>query len=65
MVDPLLDLMPDASVRHLGIFREKGTLQPTEVGSSLSATLTLQYYNRLPAKVDCDLAIVLDRARAP
>lgn len=49
MVDPLLEIMPDASVRHLGIFREKGTLQPTE------------YYNRLPAKPDCDLALILDR----
>lgn len=64
MVDPLLELLPDASVRHLGIFREKISLAPTE------------YYNRLPVrtflssstadrtqpKPDCDLALILDRA---
>ena len=33
MVEPLLELMPEASVRHLGLYREKGTLSPTEVRS--------------------------------
>lgn len=48
LVEGMLDLFPSASVRHLGIFREKKTLQPVE------------YYSKLPAECDTDVCIVLD-----
>ncbi|KAI9222832.1 uracil phosphoribosyltransferase [Blastocladiella britannica] len=48
MVDTFLDLLPTARVLHIGIFREKSTLQPVE------------YYNKLPSTVNVDRAIVLD-----
>ena len=48
MSEGLLDLIPEAQVRHLGMFRDESTLTPTE------------YYNKLPAKPDISLAIVVD-----
>ncbi|ORX48210.1 PRTase-like protein [Hesseltinella vesiculosa] len=48
MVPGFSALFPDASVFHLGLFREKITLQPVE------------YYNKLPENPNVDLCYVLD-----
>jgi uracil phosphoribosyltransferase len=48
MVDPILDLIPDACVWHLGLYRDHDTLQP------------VTYYNKLPAELRIDLSLVLD-----
>lgn len=48
MLDGVLEMVPWAKVLHIGIFREKTTLQPIE------------YYNKLPQSVDVDLCVVLD-----
>jgi uracil phosphoribosyltransferase len=48
MVDPVLNLIPDAEVWHLGLYRDEETAQPVE------------YYNRLPAKQGLDVALILD-----
>jgi uracil phosphoribosyltransferase len=48
MVDPILNLIPEAQVWHLGIYRDEETLQPVE------------YYSRLPTGRPVDLALVLD-----
>ncbi len=48
MVEPILDLMPEACVWHLGLYRDHDTLQP------------VTYYNKLPADLDVELALVLD-----
>jgi uracil phosphoribosyltransferase len=48
MADALLQLVPDAQVWHLGLFRDHESLQPVE------------YYNKLPPNLNLDLAIVLD-----
>jgi len=48
MVDPVLDLIPDAEVWHLGLYRDEATAQPVE------------YYSKLPAASPVDVAIVLD-----
>jgi uracil phosphoribosyltransferase len=48
MVDPILDLIPDACVWHLGLYRDHDTLQP------------VTYYNKLPAELRIDLSVVLD-----
>jgi uracil phosphoribosyltransferase len=48
MVDPVLDLIPQAEVWHLGIYRDETTLQPVE------------YYSRLPARRPVDVALILD-----
>jgi len=48
LVDTFLDLIPDARVFHIGLYRDKATLQPVE------------YYNKLPMKVNVDTAIILD-----
>lgn len=52
MVDALQALLPDpVSVHHLGLYREKSTLQPVE------------YYNNLPqhsTSSTADLAIIVD-----
>jgi uracil phosphoribosyltransferase len=37
MVDPILNLIPEAQVWHLGIYRDEATMQPVE------------YYSKLPA----------------
>ncbi|GBE79341.1 armadillo/beta-catenin/plakoglobin [Sparassis latifolia] len=48
MTDALLDLFPAAPVYHLGIFREKVTLQPVE------------YYSKLPSNPTVDMVFLLD-----
>jgi len=48
MVDPILDLIPEAEVWHLGIYRDEATLQPVE------------YYQKLPDTHAADVALVLD-----
>ncbi|KAI0952589.1 hypothetical protein AcV7_008341 [Taiwanofungus camphoratus] len=48
MTDALLNLFPAAPVYHLGIFREKVTLQPVE------------YYSKLPSIPTVDMVFLLD-----
>lgn len=48
MVDPILELIPDAAVWHLGLYRDEETAQPVE------------YYNNLPTDHVDDLALILD-----
>jgi len=46
MVDSMLELLPNAGVHHIGMYRK--------------GTMPVQYYNRLPRKCDSDVAYVLD-----
>jgi len=48
MVDPVLALLPEAEVWHLGFYRDETTLQP------------VAYYNKFPARRPVDVALVLD-----
>jgi|688.fasta_scaffold34035_6 uracil phosphoribosyltransferase len=48
MADGLLELIPDAEVWHIGLYRDEATLQPQE------------YYNKLPRSCGAGLAIVVD-----
>jgi uracil phosphoribosyltransferase len=48
MADGVLDLIPEAEVWHIGLFRDERTLRPTE------------YYNRLPARPRISLGLVVD-----
>jgi uracil phosphoribosyltransferase len=48
MVDGVLELIPDAEVWHIGLFRDEQTLRPT------------QYYNKLPARSRASLALLVD-----
>ncbi|MBN9519898.1 uracil phosphoribosyltransferase [bacterium] len=48
MADAMLQALPEASVWHLGLYRDHATLKP------------VTYYNKLPAKPDMDVALVLD-----
>jgi uracil phosphoribosyltransferase len=48
MADGLLELIPEAEVWHVGLYRDEVTLQPKE------------YYNKLPKKLDAGVAIVVD-----
>jgi uracil phosphoribosyltransferase len=48
MADAMLAALPEASVWHLGLYRDHTTLKP------------VTYYNKLPPKPDMDVAIVLD-----
>ena len=48
MVDGILELLPEAEVWHLGMFRDERTLMPTE------------YYNKLPSRCSLGLALVVD-----
>jgi uracil phosphoribosyltransferase len=48
MADAMLEALPEASVWHLGLYRDHATLKP------------VTYYNKLPPKPDMDVAIVLD-----
>ena len=48
MVDPILEMIPEASVWHLGLYRDHDTHQP------------VTYYNKLPAELKIDLSLVLD-----
>jgi uracil phosphoribosyltransferase len=48
MAEAMLQALPEATVWHLGLYRDHDTLKP------------VTYYNKVPAKSDLDLAIVLD-----
>ncbi len=48
MVDPVLNLIPDAEVWHLGFYRDEKTLRPVE------------YYKKLPKDAPVDVALILD-----
>jgi uracil phosphoribosyltransferase len=48
MAGALLDLVPDATVWHLGLYRDHETLQP------------VTYYNKLPARPDVDVVLLVD-----
>ncbi|KAI9488608.1 uracil phosphoribosyltransferase-domain-containing protein [Zychaea mexicana] len=48
LVDGFLTLFPEAPVLHLGLYREKVSLQPVE------------YYNKLPQTPNADVCYVLD-----
>ncbi len=48
MVDPVLELLPQAEVWHLGLYRDESTAQP------------VPYYNKLPAGSPVDMALILD-----
>ena len=48
MVDPVLDLLPDAEVWHLGLYRDEETAKP------------VRYYDKFPQERPVDVAIVLD-----
>jgi uracil phosphoribosyltransferase len=48
MADAMLAALPEASVWHLGLYRDHATLKP------------VTYYNKLPPKPEMDVAIVLD-----
>jgi uracil phosphoribosyltransferase len=48
MADAILELVPSACVWHLGLYRDHDTLRP------------VTYYNKLPANLAIDLALVVD-----
>jgi len=48
LVDPVVDLIPDAEVWHLGFYRDEKTLRPVE------------YYKKLPPGDPVDVALILD-----
>ncbi len=48
MVDPLLQLLPDAAVWHLGLYRNEETAEP------------VRYYDKLPHQNAPNVALVLD-----
>ena len=48
MVDSMLELLPNAHVHHIGMYKAHGMDIP------------VQYYNRLPRRCDSDVAYVMD-----
>jgi uracil phosphoribosyltransferase len=48
MADGILELLPEAEVWHIGLFRDETTLRPTE------------YYNKFPARPRITIALVVD-----
>ena len=48
MVEAALELMPEAQVWHIGLFRDEHTLRPIE------------YYNKLPSSATVQVCLVLD-----
>lgn len=48
MAEAMLQALPEASVWHLGLYRDHATLKP------------VTYYNKMPAQPDMDMALVLD-----
>ena len=48
MVEAALQLIPEAQVWHIGLFRDERTLRPIE------------YYNKLPSSVTAQVCLVLD-----
>ena len=48
MSESLMDLLPEAAVHHIGMYRVPGSTMP------------VQYYNRLPQKHDTDVVFITD-----
>jgi uracil phosphoribosyltransferase len=48
MVDPIWNLLPEAQVGHVGLYRDEETLQPVE------------YYSKLPPADQVDVCLLLD-----
>ena len=48
LMEPFLDLLPQATVHHLGLYRESTTKLPVE------------YYTKLPRSCDLDIGYVVD-----
>jgi uracil phosphoribosyltransferase len=48
MIDPVLELIPQAEVWHLGLYRDEETAQP------------VKYYSKLPPERPVDVALILD-----
>jgi uracil phosphoribosyltransferase len=48
MAEGILELIPDAEVWHIGLFRDEATLRPTE------------YYNKFPPRPRVTLALLVD-----
>jgi uracil phosphoribosyltransferase len=48
MVEPILELIPQAEVWHLGVYRDEATAKP------------VRYYNKLPHERPVDVALVVD-----
>ncbi len=48
MVDPIWNLIPEAQVGHIGLYRDEATLQPVE------------YYSKLPPASQVDVCLLLD-----
>ncbi|MGD9635576.1 MAG: uracil phosphoribosyltransferase [Pirellulales bacterium] len=48
MVEPVLELIPQAEVWHLGLYRDEATAKP------------VKYYNKLPHEHPVDVALVVD-----
>ncbi len=48
MAEGVLDLIPEAEVWHIGLFRDEATLQPQT------------YYNKLPSRCRASMALVVD-----
>jgi uracil phosphoribosyltransferase len=48
MVDPIWNLLPEAQVGHVGLYRDEESLQPVE------------YYSKLPPAGQVDLCLLLD-----
>ena len=48
MADGVLELIPEAEVWHIGLYRDEHTLRPIE------------YYNKLPPRPRVSLALVVD-----
>lgn len=58
-------MFPDATVLHLGLFRDKVTLQAIEwvctARVDTARVIDDRYYSKLPTEVTADLVFVLDR----
>jgi uracil phosphoribosyltransferase len=48
MVEPILSILPEACVWHLGLYRDHDTLRP------------VTYYSKLPTALDVDVSFLLD-----
>lgn len=48
MAEGIIELLPEAEVWHIGLFRDEATLRPME------------YYNKLPARTRVTLALLVD-----
>ena len=48
MLEPMLELLPNAAVHHIGMYR------------SSTCSVPIEYYNKLPRSVTCHVAVVLE-----